>query len=211
MEDSTSDDKYSWDRIFKKTDVDYSRLVERDLSDIIRKLKGYSVKKVLDLGCGYGHWSIIIAKEGFDVMAVDISSEAISRLDSYISEIELDIKTKVMPAQRLNRLDEKFDCIISNSVLDHLKYSDTEKVVSHIKKKLNKDGIAYVSFDGKDKSHDRYKSLEDGTRVYQEGRKKGMKWRYYSEEEIIDLFSDMKIIELNRTQSGKRGIWVVKS
>jgi magnesium-protoporphyrin O-methyltransferase len=148
ISDIFKENKKFWEKCFAKSDFDFKSLADKDFSTIIRQLKKYQVHKVLDLGCGYGHWSIALAKVGFWVKAVDISSEAIQKIQKWANEEQLSIDTAVCPAQEVHLTDEKFDAIICNSVLDHIPFADTLKVMSNIMDILKPGGIAYVSFDG---------------------------------------------------------------
>jgi len=205
--------KEFWENCFKRSNIDFKILARRDLSDIIERLNQYQVKRVLDLGCGFGHWSIVLSKAGFRVTAVDISSEAIRRVKTWANEERLSIDTKVCLAQEIHSLmDKDFDAVICNSVLDHMTFADASKVMQGIKDVLKPGGIAYLSFDGLEEGEEEgekeFVVLEDGTRKYTKGNRKGMLWRFYTNEEIRILCKYMEIIEFVEKCNGKREVWV---
>lgn len=153
-----------------------------------------------------------MANAGFRVKAVDISSVAINKLQRWARNEGLSIDTEVCLAQRVNLISEEFDAVICNSVLDHMPYADAVKVIENIKKILKKSGIAFISFDGEDKENENeLVVLSDGTRKYIKGKRKGMLWRFYTNEEIKILCKDMEIDEFIEKCNGKRIVWIRKS
>ncbi len=102
---------YFWNKTFQNSDCDYRKLVDKDWSIFIKNLKSYYVENVLDYGFGGGHWSIILARNGFNVTAFEISEVAISNLINWTQEEELSINI----VNDLCGNCAKFDCIICNS------------------------------------------------------------------------------------------------
>ena len=201
-----------WNRCFEDAKWDYKTLANKNWSDFINKLKRLKVKKVLDLGCGYGTWSIVMARAGFKVRAVDISKRALGILKEWANEEKLFIKTQICSAQKF-KSKEKFDAIICNSVLDHMVFNDTKIAINRIRYILSPKGIAYFSFDGPSEDKKDKKGfilLDDGTRYYIKGKFKGMLWRYYTDEEIKILCKNLKIIEFRVRKHGRRYVWMKK-
>lgn len=202
--------KQFWEKCFRDANYDYKLLVNKDWSKLIDRLKKYNVKNVLDLGCGHGHWSVVLARAGFKVKAIDISSTAIKILKKWADEQNLSIDLEVCAAQKFKTSDDKFDAVICNSVLDHMIMNDTKIVLNNIKNILKPNGIAYISFDGLDKDTKDFVLLNDGTRNYIRGKFKNMLWRYGTDKEIKDLCKDFTIMEFNKRKNGRRNVWIKK-
>ena len=95
-------------------EIDLVRKAKSKLSSIIR---ARDIKpKCLDLGCGAGANSIMLAHCGYDVLAIDGSPTAISRLKHRINktEEEQNIECRVMEFDQLHLLQEQFDFIVDN-------------------------------------------------------------------------------------------------
>lgn len=71
--------------------------------------------KVLDLGSGYGRNALYLAKSGFFVDCVDISREAIEKLQTLSQHFGLNefIRTHISDIRRFDIGEEKYDLIIS--------------------------------------------------------------------------------------------------
>ena len=200
-----------WDKCFARTPADNEYLGITKFSSTIARLREYKASKVLDVGCGYGNWAIALAKAGFDMTAVDISSEAIRIVDARAKQEGVNVTTIICPAQNIRLPKASYDAAICNSVLDHMSFTDTKRTVNNIKNMLKPSGIAYISFDGFEQADpSSYAVLEDGTRLYRKGRYSGMLWRYFTNNEIIDLCRDTKIVDFFVKSHGKRSVWFVK-
>jgi SAM-dependent methyltransferase len=205
------ENKKFWDRCFKYSNYDYKSLTKGDWDRLISRLRKHNIKTILDLGCGYGHWSIILGRAGFDVYAVDISKSAINILKKWSNEEKLGIKCRVISGTQIDKLKKKFDAVICNSVLDHMCFKDTEETIQKIYKTLKPSGIAYLSFDGREEDNpDNFIILQDGTQKYIKGKNKGMLWRYYTDKEIKKLLSRFKILYFGIRKNGKRDVWIQK-
>ena len=56
--------------------------------DIIKKYNLYTEQSLLEIGCGEGRDSIIVLENGFNLMAVDISPEAIKYCKKIMPDFE---------------------------------------------------------------------------------------------------------------------------
>ena len=75
--------------------------------------------KTLDLGCGYGHLSMELARRGYPVTAVDISPAMIESLRARVHGLPL--RAETMAAEEIGRLgDGPFMNIVSLDVLEHI-------------------------------------------------------------------------------------------
>lgn len=76
-----------------------------------------SESRVLDLGCGVGRTTRVLADEGFDVVGVDISAEMVERAN----RVHPDLDVRVGDAADLDFEDESFDYVLfSYTGLDYL-------------------------------------------------------------------------------------------
>jgi len=199
-----------WDRCFRAFKLPLTPVSATTLAPVLVRLRNSQVQRVLDLGSGYGRWSIPLAQAGFAITAVDISSEAIGLLKQWADQLGLRIETVVGAAQDL-ALGGQFDAVICSSVLDHMTYADAVNGADQALKTLKTGGVAYFSFDGIDDADKaEYESFDDGTRLYSSGHRKGMLWRFFTDDEIEKIVSGFRMIQLETKMNGVREVWLCK-
>ncbi len=103
--------------------------------------------KVLDLACGAGRHSILFAKNGFDVTAVDISDNLLNVAGRTASELGLNINFIKSDFRKLN-LNEKFHLIINLfTSFGYFEYDDeNEKVIKLVSNHLLDNGYFVIDF-----------------------------------------------------------------
>lgn len=166
-----------WEKFDKTKDPTHGYVYSVKCLGDIRK------KNVLDLGCGNGWLSIILAKRGASVDAIDISSEAIdsAKVMAKMNHVEGNVRFKVGSAYELDYPDDSFDFIIGQAILHHVR--DKSKLATSLFRVLKNGGKAVffeafgnsemlekirlafpVSMDEEDKTHwheqIKYKDLE---------------------------------------------------
>ncbi len=118
-----------------KTECDF-------LESIFKKYSKKLVKSILDLGCGTGGHSLILAEKGYKVAGVDLSQEMLEIGRKKAKERELNIEFIQGDIRNL-KLNQKFDAVISMFAV--ISYQITnEDLISTFKvtlKHLKKNGL----------------------------------------------------------------------
>src|SRR5688572_20551801 len=101
--------------------MDFERVADKKRADFILDSIVAAIPEnshVLDVGCGNGIISRLLAEKGFYVTAIDVSDKTIglARLRNYHPLIEY----KVVPAGDLDPDPGKFEAIVCSEVLEHL-------------------------------------------------------------------------------------------
>ncbi len=163
------------------------------VKEIVPELKGYSVHKVLDLACGSGWLSFMLAENGFSVTGVDVSPSAIKlakRVHAEIFDNSLDVNFICHDILDMQLDTADYDCVLINACLEHFNLNRVELLIDNLKKHLKPDGLIYGVFDlvaVSDKGE--FVNFDDGTRQYLDPMREGMYLRNYTDEEISRLFS----------------------
>lgn len=201
-----------WDNEFKNSTFDYKKLASKESwNNFTKQIDDKNIKTVLDLGCGGGHWSIILTRKGLKVKAVDISSSAIKKLEKWSQEENLEIETEVCDLQSYTD-NQKYDLIICNSVLDHLLLDDIKKALKLIYNLLNQNGYALISFDSlEEDNNENYDIIDNDIKLYNDEENYGMLWKYYSESEIRFLCKDFNIHKFTGSNDKRKYIWLNKN
>lgn len=116
-------------------------LIDDPLDDIEKNVNG---KVALDLGCGYGYYTVDLLQRGYEVDAVDISRNSIQMTRKKIEKMENHPKVKLHNINALKfRPGKKYDLIICFEMLEHL-YEDL-KLLKLINSWLKDDGVLLIS------------------------------------------------------------------
>lgn len=116
----------------------YYELYKDDKTDLVYfdEFLRHCKNKILDLGCGMGHYSNYVYNKGFKVTGIDFSEEMIKIAKNNNS----DINFLVSDICNLDVLQsEKYDGIIIAYVLQHLSKNEVYELFNDIKNYLEKD------------------------------------------------------------------------
>lgn len=164
--------------------------------DFILKSNFVNGKKVLDIACGSGNYSIYLAELGFDVTAIDISSKAIEIAKEKANTARVKINFVCGDFLEHNFGEQKFNFIFDYSILHHVAPQDLEHYAKKESSLLEKNGIlALVCYSDKDE--------------YSQGKKSatgkfGNIMYYRTKEQIENLYSDLRKLHYSQTILGKR-------
>lgn len=91
-------------------------------------------KRVLELGCGSGDYTVMLARRGARVWASDISGEALetTRLRARVNGVENRIRLVLANADALPFLDGHFDLVFGFGVLHHIDIATTAPEVRRV-------------------------------------------------------------------------------
>ena len=124
MTDTTWDEKYA-------REGDPSKVPSLFLAEQISRL---SRGKALDLAMGSGRNSIFLARNGYEVDAIDYSSVAVGKLQSFVKEQSLPITVKQADLTTFQIPDHTYDLIINFNYLER-------SLIPQIKRGLNPGGM----------------------------------------------------------------------
>ena len=114
-------------------------------------------KSVLDLACGEGYGSDILATSAKEVVGVDINREIILHAQKKYQKNNLTFLEGNLLKLPFTG-DQKFDVVVCFEALEHVK--EQSKVLDEIKKYLKKDGTLIISTPNKD-TYKKNLDLED--------------------------------------------------
>jgi len=192
-----------WEKAWNMCKVPYTQLP--DLSYIPRiadELKKNGAKKVLDLGCGSGWLAVYLARQGFEVVGVDVSAQAINLANTWASQEDLKISFDVADASQLQYQAGSFDAVVANSIFEHFPIKQAQQLTDKVNTMLKDGGIFIGCFDKVGGGPGEYYTLEDGTHVYTDKARKGMMLRRYELDELQDLFKAFKTMENDEVDGG---------
>lgn len=104
-----------------------------------------SIGKVLDVGCGGGEDSVLLAKNGLEVTGIDVRQEAIhnSHMLAKIKKVNVNFIHQDIFKYKTKK---KFDIILCLGMLHFLDLKNSRKAIKKIQKLTSKGGINYIEF-----------------------------------------------------------------
>jgi ubiquinone/menaquinone biosynthesis C-methylase UbiE len=189
-----------WESIFKKSGKVFLKSQE-DMRKVISLLKREKAKKILDLGCGSGRHTILLAKQGFDVYASDVTKAGLHMTRKWLQEEHLTAKLQRHSCyEKVPFKDKYFDAIISTQVIHHNFHDKIKFCISEIERVLKPNGIVFITV-----SANRYKRRastftrpEPRTYVPLDGEEKGLPHFIYTKPLMARDFKNFKIISLHK-------------
>ena len=109
------------------------------IQDAVFNLKRNKLE-IIEVGCGNGHISYQLARNGFQVKGVDISPDAITQARSNYQDANLSFE--VIQAEQLG-IGKTYDVVVMSEVMEHL--NDPYSVLGVIAKMIKPDGIVVIT------------------------------------------------------------------
>ena len=127
-------EKRSSDFLAHKREELHSAMAERWMKEIRAQLPAGERLRILDVGCGAGFFSVLLAKEGHRVTGVDLTPDMIENAKILAAEENADCEFIVMDAENVDFPDGTFDMVISRNLtwtLPHVRraYRDWVRVL----------------------------------------------------------------------------------
>lgn len=136
--ESYTDFAYVYDKLI---DQDYEKWADY-IEDIFKKHSNKKPSLVLDLGCGTGSITNILARRGYDMIGVDISVDMLNVAREKATEEGLDVLYLCQDIREFELYGTVDAIICTLDVLNYItKPEDLKKVFALVKNYLNPDGI----------------------------------------------------------------------
>jgi len=172
-----------------------------DYSDIISKIPS---GKVLELGCGLGQFSKYFMEKGFDVLATDISPDALAKAAKNVDSL----KTQVLDMGKPFPFgDNIFDIVMANLSIHYFDEATTHRILSEILRVLSPNGYFIGSvISANDKRRERGREVEiEPNYIKRQGGENLRIVRYFDENSFDTFFKDFTfemLEEKTRTRVG---------
>jgi len=182
-----------WDKIHEEKWNKVNEEPDPEVVTLIPILMRNGVKDVLDLGSGAGRNSLYMAKNAFNVSALDISEVALERLKEKDPSIE-----RVHGAMTLLPLDDdSFDFVLCTRVIQHGLMNEIKTAAAEIKRVLRPGGLVFIIVPStKDPAWSTGREIEKNTRVDIDRPDGNMPHHFFTKQDFDDVFPDFEIVAL---------------
>lgn len=182
--------------------------------EILDVLKAHRVRRICDAGCGFGAYSLLLASNGFDVEGFDLSESAVAVTKELLGNYKIDASSyRAASVLQTGYEDEQFDAAVAYSVLDHMTVDDAKKGLTELSRIVRKDGLLVLAFDSleEDDLELAHTVMPDGSLLYTQGKRTGMIFHPFTEQELSELLGNKKILYRRTNTKGERVLVVRNS
>lgn len=205
----------NWDKYYSKLKRTPKRLkkVAQFVVEAVPFLKKDEVRKVLDLGCGAGRHSILLASSGFEVIGLDTSKSALAMARKWVEKESIENVALVCAAMtNVPMRDGCLDAVVSVSVMHHAVKKDIVTSVNEVYRVLRKNGSFIANLASVDDP--RYRTgrmLEKNTFLIMEGYEKNKfeeLHHFFTKDELLGLLTRFRTIDVVRLED-KPNYWKI--
>ncbi len=176
---TTNDTKHVWDKKYGKTVYIYGKRPSKFLSENYKILP--SAGTVLDIGIGEGRNAVFLARMGFDVTGIDISTVAIKKSHLLAKEHGVKLKTILGDLKKYKFTKNRFDIILCFYLVD---------------RDLNRRLVEWIKPGG---------FLIYEAHTLKQQKYEGGKDSYYlKEQELLRMFPGFQVVKFEEPLSGKK-------
>ncbi len=206
-----------WDEIFSKKRRVFTE-PHVDMEEIAELFQKDGVKRILDIGCGTGRHLVYLARKGFQMFGFDASQHAIDLAEQWLNEEGLSATMiQYRMEDRFPYEDMLFDAVVSIQVIHHNRIQDIQSTVAEIERVLRPQGYIFITVPiltgvavSPEDDWD-LREVEPSTYLPQKGPESGILHHYFSEEEILEVFSAFQISKMYIDATGHRCILGIKN
>jgi SAM-dependent methyltransferase len=156
-----------------------------------------NARDVLDIGCGVGRHALFLARQGFNVTAIDLSPAGIDYVREAAAAAGVKIALQASAFDDLPFPDGSFDYALAWNVIYHGDAMALERAVAEVRRVLRPGGLFQATL--LSKRHFKYGQgieISPNTFVIPDEDEKGHPHHYADEAEARALLGDLRLLEI---------------
>ena len=177
---------------------EYWKTPDKDICSFLKEMQESGRKTILDYGCGIGRHSILFAKNGFKVTAIDPSEKAIQYLHNWAEKEKLNIDCI---CGDISDTEVMFDIILCFNVLYHGTRSSMQVLLKEMHSRMNSGSILYFTCPTHDDGKYGYgKELEPHTFLSSKSIHPGDLHYFLNRKDLLELLTMFNVLEIKRDE-----------
>lgn len=154
---------------------------------------------LVDVGCGWGRWSIAAARAGFSPIGVDIHMDALAAGARVSQQIDARVDYVCGDAEHLPFRSGSINVVFSYSVLQHLERARVIRVFEEISRVLEPRGACLVQLPN---MFGLYNMFQQAKRGFRDARAGSFEMRYWSRAVIRQMVEEAGLMNLRIRADG---------
>ena len=140
----SSDYENRFDLVYSSPKMAFGERPEPELQNYI-ETNGHS-GRALDLGCGDGRHTLYLAKRGYNVTGLDISSVGVKKLQELANGLKLDslVNLKHIDAREFDYQPNSFNLVVAVTLFDHLPQKDVLPLFNKVSSSIKPGGVLFT-------------------------------------------------------------------
>lgn len=130
-----------YDRLYKETSYPFGKEPIFLIKEVVKYLK---TGHVLDVGAGDGRNVLYLARQGFDISAVDVSKVAINKIREVAKKENIFVNTVRADARKM-KIVRRYDLISAIFILHHLSRIEALTLINGIMAKTKPHGLNIIA------------------------------------------------------------------
>jgi SAM-dependent methyltransferase len=176
--------------------------------DFIDEMKARGVQRVLDLGCGVGRHAILLAEQGFDVIAIDGSPSGLKYLQQTAENLNVAVDCQLGLMTDLPLGNNSVDYVLAFNVIYHGSPAIVERSIAEIERVLTDQGLFQGTMLSKRNANFGIGTEVDKDTFIKQGESdKSHPHFYCNGRELLELFSGFEPLSISDKLHSKPGSW----
>ena len=200
-DDYLEHDRAVWEGIFKQIPAEW---YEAPPSDAMLQCRDFfaanPVRRILDLGCGFGRWSMMLAG-GLDVVGVDYAPRGVRAASRWAKKKGARAQFVAASALALPFQPMVFDGVLAALLLDNVSREDLGKVIRGVNRAVRAGSPGFFVFNP-------YLTEQDAARIAEDNPTKNCMYVAYRDEELPDCLEGWAV---RRVAASKEGFRIVEA
>jgi len=171
--------------------------MERLFKPVIDKITTYiSNKNVIEIACGTGNWTQILAKRSCRVLAIDSSSKSLELAREKVQTLN-NVNFEIADAYSLENINDKYDVAYTADFFSHIPKKRIGVFLESLKKVIKPDGLVImVEMSNKEFFLDKFDYFTDddgdlvNARQLPDGSVTEVVKNFYTEDELQELLKN---------------------
>jgi SAM-dependent methyltransferase len=156
-------------------------------------------RTLVDIGCGWGRWTMAAAHAGFKPIGIDVHLDALFAAARVSSQIDAPSSYVCSDADALPFLSGSVDVVYSYSVLQHLEKARVFETFREISRILRRGGFCLIQLPN---SVGPFNLLRQARRAFRPAKADSFEMRYWSRAEVQQAIREAGLVDLTFRPDG---------